>query len=92
MVFSDILVLIGFIILVFGSWGGIFLVLLGGGLEFLNRIWVMGKCRQECELLAYTVCGALQGEVTRKPALAALRLSVGAYGTYLRFGFRQPGY
>ena len=91
MVISDILIILGLLIWILGAWPGFVAILIGAGLEIFNRLWVMGKCRQECLLLSSQVAQILQTEVSRRPALAPLRLSVGAYATYLRFSFPQAG-
>lgn len=92
MVIADLLMVLGLLIWIIGAWPGFVAILIGAGLEIFNRLWVMGKCRQECMLLASRVAQILQAEVSRKPALASLRLSVGAFATYLRFSFPQAGF
>jgi hypothetical protein len=89
MIVSDVIIIIGLLIWILGAWPGFVAILIGAGLEIFNRLWVMGKCRSECLLLSSVLAQALQGEMTTRPRLASMRLSVGAYGTYIRFSIPQ---
>ena len=89
MVVSDVIIIIGLLIWILGAWPGFVAILIGAGLEIFNRLWVMGKCRQECLLLSSVLAQALQAEMITRPRLASMRLSVGAYGTYIRFSSPQ---
>ena len=87
-----VLAIIGAILRITHEFAGVFILIIGAVILFLNRWLVRWKCRRECRILTAILVQALQAELTRKPGLAALKTTVGAYGTYIRFGFQQPGF
>ena len=51
----------------------------------------MKACKNQCEKLGIAAAQAMHNARMKRPRLAALKLTVGAYATYLRFGVQMQG-
>lgn len=92
MTISETLIFLSFLILLMDSsrLGRVGMVV-ALGLQLVDWLWIMRKCKQECLLLSLIVARTMQAEVSRRPALTSLRVSVGAFATYIRFSLPQAG-
>ena len=72
------------------AWGGIIPFLLALSLESVTAFYVQKLCVDHCASLGLTVARLLDVTYYDQFLAKNITLSVGAYGTYIRFAYTGP--